>query len=82
MKFRVAGVCLALLVAATISARADDIFTNGLYTVINYSGAYADFKKLPGVLTPSFLDGVEGDVGWRFNRFYSVEGSYSYYTGS
>ena len=55
-------------------------FTPGLYTVINYSGAYPDYRSIKGA--PSFLDGVEADLGWRFNRFYSVEASYSYFTGS
>lgn len=74
----------ALLAAGTVfagAAQAQDMF-NGLYTVIGYSGAYPDFKHVAHVNTPSYLDGVEADVGWRFNRFYSVEASYSYFTGS
>lgn len=81
MKLRVSALFLAGCTIAAGAAHAD-IFTPGLYTVINYSGAYPDFKKTPTFENPSFLDGVEADVGWRFNRFYSVEASYSYFTGS
>ena len=82
MKIRVAAMALAAGLTLAGAARADDIFTTGLYTVIGYSGAYPDFKHVAGVNTPSYLDGVEADIGWRFNRFYSVEASYSYFTGS
>ncbi|HTW36306.1 MAG TPA: outer membrane beta-barrel protein [Rhizomicrobium sp.] len=82
MKIRVAAMALAAGLTLAGAARADDIFTTGLYTVIGYSGAYPDFKHVAGVNTPSYLDGVEADGGWRFNRFYSIEGSYSYFTGS
>jgi len=77
-------VAAAILAAGTVfagAAQAQDMF-NGLYTNIGYSGAYPDFKRIAHVYTPSYLDGVEADVGWRFNRFYSVEASYSYFTGS
>jgi len=76
MKLRLAA---AILIATAGAAQAD-MFTPGLYTVINYSGAYPDYRNFKGA--PTFLDGVEADVGWRFNRFYSVEASYSYFTGS
>ena len=85
MKRRVAASVLATgLAAGTVfagAAQAQGLF-NGLYTNIGYSGAYPDFKKTANVHTPSYLDGVEADVGWRFNRFYSMEASYSYFTGS
>ena len=81
MKLRVAALVLAGCTIVAGAAQAD-IFTPGLYTVINYSGAYPDFKKTTTFETPSFLDGVEADLGWRFNRFYSIEASYSYFTGS
>lgn len=70
---------LVVLVAAE-SARAEP-FIPGLYTVINYSAAFPDFRNLPHTPLPSLLDGVEADIGWRFNRFYSVEASYSFFTG-
>lgn len=73
---------LAASLCCAASARADDIFTTGLYTDLGYTGADPDFKKIANVYTPSFMDGVEADMGWRFNRFYSVEASYSYYTGA
>lgn len=76
MKFRLAA---AILLSSTVAAGAQ-AFLPGLYTVINYSGGYPDFKDIKSA--PSFLDGVEGDLGWRFNRFYSIEASYAYYTGS
>jgi len=82
MKFRVAAMVLAGGLACTGGASAQGIFTPGLYTVINYSGAYPDFKQIAHVNTPSYMDGVEADIGWRFNRFYSIEASYSYFTGS
>jgi len=85
MKLRVAALALASCTVFAGAAFADN-FIPGLYTVINYSGAYPDFKNnntlLPGSSTPSFLDGVEADIGWRFNRYYSMEASYSYFTGS
>jgi Outer membrane protein beta-barrel domain len=82
MKIRVAAaIVIAGIVAAGV-AHADPIFTDGFYTVIGYSGAYPDFKEIKGFHSPSYLDGVEADVGWRFNRYYSVEASYSYFTGS
>jgi hypothetical protein len=81
MKRPLAAAVLAAGTALAGSAHAQNIF-NGLYTDIAYSGAYPDFKKVVGVSTPSYLDGVEATVGWRFNRFYSIEGSYDYYTGS
>jgi opacity protein-like surface antigen len=77
-------VAAAMLAAGTVfagAAQAQSVF-NGLYTDIGYSGAYPDFKHGAGTHTPSYLDGVEADVGWRFNRFYSIEASYSYFTGS
>ncbi len=80
MKTCVAAVFLAAC-AYTGGAQAE-IFTRGLYTVIGYSGARPDFKSIPNVATPSLLDGVEADIGWRFSRFYSVEASYSYFWGS
>ena len=82
MKYRVAATIVAGCLAASASARADSIFTTGFYTVIGYSGAYPDFKQEIHVNTPSYLDGVEADAGWRFNRYYSIEASYSYFTGS
>lgn len=82
MRFRIAAAICAACMLGAGAAQADSIFTTGFYTVINYSGAYPDFKKVAGVVTPSYMDGVEGDVGWRFNRFYSVEASYSYFAGS
>src|SRR5271163_2606903 len=82
MKYRVAAAIVAGCLAASAGARADPIFTTGFYTVIGYSGAYPDFKQELHVNTPSYMDGVEADVGWRFNRYYSVEASYSYFTGS
>jgi opacity protein-like surface antigen len=83
MKLRVAALALASCTVIAGAAHADN-FIPGLYTVINYSGAYPDFKNnVPlGFSSPSFLDGVEADIGWRFNRFYSMEASYSYFTGS
>jgi len=81
MKRRVAAAVLAAGTVFAGAAEAQGIF-NGLYTVIGYSGAYPDFKHGAGLHTPSYLDGVEADVGWRFNRFYSMEASYSYFTGS
>lgn len=81
MKHRIAAAVLAVGTVLAGGAQAQDMF-NGLYTVIGYSGAYPDFKKVTGVHTSSYLDGVEADVGWRFNRFYSIEASYSYFTGS
>lgn len=82
MKIRVAAAIVAACLAASGAAHADPIFTTGFYTVINYSGAYPDFKQFKNVNTPSYMDGVEADAGWRFNRYYSVEASYSYFTGS
>jgi hypothetical protein len=82
MKYRVAAAIAVAGILAAGAARADSTFTNGLYTVINYSGAYPDFEKNLKFNTPSYMDGVEADVGWRFNRFYSLEASYSYFTGS
>lgn len=73
---------LAVLTLVAGSAAHADIFHPGLYTVINYSAAYPDYKSIANVYTPSSLDGVEADLGWRFNRYYSVEASYSYFTGS
>jgi len=81
MKRRVAAAVLAAGTVFAGAAQAQGLF-NGLYTDIGYSGAYPDFKRNPHVNTPSYLDGVEADVGWRFNRFYSVEASYSYFSGS
>jgi hypothetical protein len=81
MNLRVAALALAGCMIVAGAARAD-IFTHGFYTVINYSGAYPDFKKTNTFENPSYLDGVEANLGWRFNRFYSVEASYSYYQGS
>jgi len=78
MKF--AGAVLGLGLVAAGTAAADPYFP-GLYTVINYSGAFPDYRGLKNVSKPSMLDGVEADIGWRFNRFYSMEGSYSYFTG-
>lgn len=74
-----AAASVSLLLTATAQA---EIFTPGLYTVLNYLGDAPDFKKIPGVEVPSYLDGAEVDAGWRFNRFYSVEASYAYDTGS
>jgi opacity protein-like surface antigen len=82
MKIHIAAAIVAAGIVAAGTARADSIFTTGLYTVINYSGAYPDFKEITGFHSPSYLDGVEADLGWRFNRYYSVEASYSYFTGS
>ncbi len=78
MRIRCAAAILALCAAGSAEA---DPYIPGMYTVINYSGALPDFKKISGVSLPSQLDGVEADIGWRFNRFYSVEASYSYFTG-
>lgn len=73
---------LAAFIACMAGSAHADVFNPGLYTVLNYTGAYPDFKSEPRVNTPSFMDGVEADVGWRFNPFYSVEASYSYFTGA
>ncbi|MGB8363529.1 MAG: outer membrane protein [Rhizomicrobium sp.] len=75
----VAAACAVL--GGTGAAHAD-IFTTGLYTVINYAAVVPTYKAVSGVSTPSYLDGVEADVGWRFNRYYSVEASYDYSTGN
>jgi hypothetical protein len=74
-----AAVLLSCAIAAG-GANADP-YIPGLYTVINYSAAFPDYRKIPDISLPSELDGVEADIGWRFNRFYSVEASYSYFTG-
>jgi opacity protein-like surface antigen len=79
MKLRLAAALLLASVPCGGAAEAD-MLTPGLYTVINYSGGYPDFKSFKGA--PNYLDGVEGDIGWRLNRFYSIEASYSYYSGS
>src|SRR5580693_6936168 len=73
----------AMLAACAIAAGGADAdpYIPGFYTVINYSGAFPDYRKIQGVSLPSELDGVEVDMGWRFNRFYSVEASYSYFNG-
>ena len=81
MNLRVAAAVLAAGTVFVGAAQAQSTF-NGLYTVIGYSGAFPDFKHGAGVHTSSYLDGVEADVGWRFNRFYTMEASYSYFTGS
>jgi hypothetical protein len=78
MKIRWAAAIMALCAAGSAQA---DPYIPGLYTVINYSAAFPDFGKITGVSLPSELDGVEADIGWRFNRFYSVEASYSYFVG-
>lgn len=80
MKIRCAAAILSACALAAGEAAADP-YIPGLYTVINYSGAFPDYRKIPNVSLPSHLDGVEADMGWRFNRFYSVEASYSYFTG-
>jgi opacity protein-like surface antigen len=77
-------VCAAAILAASAIAAGSadaDPYIPGFYTVINYSGAFPDYRKIQGVSLPSELDGVEVDIGWRFNRFYSVEASYSYFNG-
>jgi opacity protein-like surface antigen len=80
MRLRCAAPILSACLFVASGAMADP-FMPGLYTVINYSGAYPDYRKIPHVSFPSELDGVEADIGWRFNRFYSIEGSYSYFNG-
>jgi len=82
MKHRIAAASLAAGIAFAGSAYAQSTTYSGFYTVINYTGAFPDFKKVAGVSTPSYLDGVEANVGWRFNRFYTMEASYDYYSGS
>jgi opacity protein-like surface antigen len=83
MRIRLNAAILAAcaFLGGAVDANAD-VFTAGLYTVINYSGAYPSFKSVAGVSAPSFLDGVEADAGWRFSPFYSVEASYDYHSGS
>ncbi|HUO92183.1 MAG TPA: outer membrane beta-barrel protein [Rhizomicrobium sp.] len=81
MKHCIAAAGLAAAIAVAGSAHAQSTY-NGFYTVINYTGAFPDFKKALGISTPSYLDGVEANVGWRFNRFYTMEASYDYYSGS
>jgi len=81
MRVRLAGAALAASMLGASGALADDPYIPGLYTVINYSGAFPSYKKVPTISFPSELDGVEADIGWRFNRFYSVEASYSYFEG-
>jgi Outer membrane protein beta-barrel domain len=81
MKHRIAAASLAAGIAFAGSAHAQGVY-NGFYTVINYTGAFPDFKRVTGISTPSYLDGVEANVGWRFNRFYTMEASYDYYSGS
>lgn len=82
MKVRVAAAIMASLLCCAASARADDIFTTGLYANIGYTGLDPDFTNVRSAFTPTYLDGVEADAGWRFNRYYSVEASYSYYTAA
>lgn len=82
MKVRAAAAVLTAFLCCAASARADDIFTTGFYTNIGYTGLDPDFTNVRSAYTPSYLDGVEADGGWRFNRYYSVEASYSYYTGA
>ena len=81
MKFRSIIAVACAVLGGTCAAHADT-FTTGLYTVINYAAAVPNYKAVSGVSTPSYLDGVEADIGWRFNRYYSVEASYDYNTGS
>jgi len=81
MKIRFAAVAVAACVVSAGAVQAQ-IFVPGPYAVINYSGLLPNFKSAPYVHTPSYLDGGELDVGWRFNRYYSVEASYAYDTGN
>lgn len=79
--------CCAVVFAGLVAAgsAAADPFMPGYYAVINYSGAFPNFRAFTaafnGISKPSMLDGVEANIGWRFNRFYSIEGSYFYYSG-
>lgn len=79
VRIAVAFVCAVL--GASTAARADT-FGSGLYAVINYAGVIPKWSAIKDISTPSYLDGVEADIGWRFNPFYSVELSYDYNTGS
>lgn len=80
-RLKTAIVAACALLGAPCAAQAD-VFTPGFYAVINYAGAFPNFKSVVGLSTPSYLDGVEADAGWRFNRYYSVEASYDYVTGT
>jgi opacity protein-like surface antigen len=78
---RLAAVLAFLMLPLAAPAYAE-AFTDGLYTVIGYDGTIPHYASIPYVSTPSYLDGLEVNVGWRFNPFYSVETSYTYATGS
>ncbi len=83
MKLCGAVVLVGLVAAGSAAA---DPYMPGYYAVINYTGAFPDYRPfrigpLAGVAMASRLDGVQANIGWRFNRFYSIEGSYFYYSG-
>lgn len=79
---RFAALCACGLALGLAGPAFADGFTNGLYTVIGYDGTIPHFQSIPGLTTPSYLDGVDANIGWRFNPFYSLEASYTYATGS
>ena len=77
VKFALSSALAGLCALWAGSATADP-FWPGFYTVIGYSGLKPNYKSVANVSPPSYLDGVEADAGWRFNRYYSVEAGYNY----
>jgi hypothetical protein len=75
----VGGCALALAVSAAANA-AD--FQPGLYNTVGYEALWPTYKNGVGALAPSMLNGFDVGAGWRFNRYYTVEGSYGYATGT
>lgn len=80
-RVKIAVAIAAAMLGASSAAQAAP-FDSGLYAVIDYAGVIPKWSAIKGISTPSYLDGVEADIGWRFNPFYSVELSYDYNTGS
>ncbi len=68
---------LVCVVACSENAEA-----SGIYIAAGYDAAWPTYGTATGYDAPATLEGGDVAVGWRFNRYYSVEVDYAYATGS
>jgi hypothetical protein len=82
MKMYLFAAAIGVAACVPMTAQAD-LVTPGFYSAASFTAYWPDYHTAGGTLIgPNTLTGGEADIGYRFNRYYAVEGGYTYADGN
>ena len=82
MRISILATVFVAALSSAATAQADEPFASGLYVVGGYEAWWPTYAQIYDSGVPGMLNGFDADVGWRFNRYYAIEGGYYHASGS